>query len=187
MVTYLTLRGTTFIPDFFEGCAYKKPLSIDIDVLDNMPDSEADYKRQNRKTWLWGRLLFLSAAPEPYLPFDGIKKKIVNGICRIAYGGMHLVGLTPVKLQEHWDKAARQFEQAETKRVADYADRSPIKWSATRDELFPALDMPFGDIVVKVPRAYDDILTRNYGNYMELPPVEQRKNHRPSQLDFGEY
>lgn len=187
MVTYLTLRGTTFIPDFFEGCAYKKPLSIDIDVLDNMPDSEADYKRQNRKTWLWGRLLFLSAAPEPYLPFDGIKKKVVNGICRIAYGGMHLVGLTPVKLQEHWDKAARQFEQAETKRVADYADRSPIKWSATRDELFPALDMPFGDIVVKVPRAYDDILTRNYGNYMELPPVEQRKNHRPSQLDFGEY
>ena len=100
---------------------------------------------------------------------------------------MRLVGLTPVKLQEHWDKAARQFEQSETKRVADYADRSPIKWSATRDELFPALDMPFGDIVVKVPRAYDDILTRNYGNYMELPPVEQRKNHRPSQLDFGEY
>ena len=74
-----------------------------------------------------GAFCFSSAAPEPYLPFDGIKKKIVNGICRIAYGGMHLVGLTPVKLQEHWDKAARQFEQAETKRVADYADRSPIK------------------------------------------------------------
>lgn len=187
MVTYLTLRNTKFIPEFFAGCAYEKPLSIDIDVLDNLPDAEADYRRQNRRTWLWGRLLFLSATPEPYLPFDGVKKKLVYAVCKVAYKGMHLVGLTPEKIQAHWDKAARQYESVETKRIADYADRSPVAWSATYDELFPAVEMPFGDIVVKVPREYDVLLTRNYGNYRELPPVEQRKNHRPAVLDLGDY
>lgn len=172
MVTYLTLRGTTFIPDFFEGCAYKKPLSIDIDVLDNMPDSEADYKAPESQNMAVGAPFVFERRPRALSALRRHQEKdrerhLPNRLRRHAP-----CWADPVKLQEHWDKAARQFEQAETKRVADYADRSPIKWSATRDELFPALDMPFGDIVVKVPRAYDDILTRNYGNYMELPPVD---------------
>ena len=98
-----------------------------------------------------------------------------------------MVGLTPVKLQERYDAAARAFEAQPTGRIADFADKVPENWAVTRDELFPALDMPFEDIIVKVPRAYDAILRRNYGDYLTLPPVEQRKNHRPSQLDFGPY
>lgn len=187
MVTYLTLRDTTFIPDFFEGCVYKKPLSIDIDILDNMPDDEKTYKRQSMRTWIWGRLLFVSTTPTPYVPFDGWKKKLVHSACRVARGTMKLVGLTPQKIQNHWDKAAQAFENKNTAKVADYADRNPAHWSATKDELFPAIDLPFENIIVKVPKEYDTILTRNYGDYMTLPPVEQRKNHRPSQLDFGPY
>ena len=32
----------------------------------------------------------------------------------------------------------------------------------------------------------DYYLSKVYGNYMELPPVEKRRNHMPSKLDFGE-
>lgn len=187
MVTYLTLKGTTFIPDFFEGCSYRKPLSIDIDILDNMPNDEKKYKWQSLKTWIWGRLLFVRTTPTPYVPFDGWKKKFVYGACHIVKNAMSLIGLTPQKIQDKWDKAATAYDHTQTERVADYADRNPVHWSATKDELFPAIDMPFEDITVSVPKAYDAILTRNYGDYMSLPPIEQRKNHRPSQLDFGPY
>ena len=35
--------------------------------------------------------------------------------------------------------------------------------------------MPFEDIFVMVPEEYDKMLTSVYGDYMKLPPVEQRK------------
>lgn len=187
MVTYLTLKDTVFIPSFFEGCKYQKPLSIDIDPLDNMPDDTKDYKKQNRRSWIWGRLIFLSAGPKPYLPFGGIKKKLVDAACAVAVFGMKLFHLTPEKLQAKWDKAVTEYDSVQTEYVADYADRSPANWKARPDELFPAVDMPFEDATIKVPKEYDVILTRNYGDYMVLPPVEQRKNHRPSTLDFGPY
>ena len=34
---------------------------------------------------------------------------------------------------------------------------------------------------------YDAVLTRGYGDYMEMPPLSERKNHRPYVLDFGPY
>ncbi len=187
MVSYLALKDTVFIPDFFKDSPYRKPLSIDVEPLDNMADSDKERRWQKRRTLIWGRLLFLSAAPRPYLPFDGIKKKLVYAACDVVTGFMKLAGLTPVKLQERYDAAARAFEDQPTHLIADFADKVPENWAVTRDELFPALDMPFEDIVVKVPRAYDAVLGRNYGDYMELPPVEKRKNHRPAELDFGPY
>lgn len=187
MVTYVTLKDTIFIPDFFEGCKYQKPICLEIDVLDNMPDNKWNFRMQKMKTWVWGRLIFLSASPTPYLPFDGIRKKIVNAVCSIAVGGLKLFHLTPQKLQARLDKAATKYNDRQTDYVADYADKNPEKWSARHDELFPTVDMQFDGISIKVPRDYDTILTRNYGDYMKLPPIEERKNHRPSQLDFGPY
>ena len=37
--------------------------------------------------------------------------------------------------------------------------------------------MKFGDVMAYVPKHYDDILTLNYGDYMKLPPEEQRIPH----------
>lgn len=187
MVTYLTLKDTICIPDFFEGCSYRKPICMEVFILDNMPDNAWDFKRQKIRTWIWGRLIFLSASPTPYLPFDGMKKKVVNAICSAVVVGMKAIRLTPQKLQAKWDKAAMKYDGQQTCRVADYADKNPEKLSARIDELYPAVDMSFDGIMIKVPRDYQAILTRNYGDYMKMPPVEKRKNHRPSQLDFGPY
>jgi lipopolysaccharide cholinephosphotransferase len=57
----------------------------------------------------------------------------------------------------------------------------------SRDELLPLLEVPFEDATIFVPNKYDVVLTRGYGNYMELPPKEDRKNHHPAVLDFGQY
>lgn len=45
----------------------------------------------------------------------------------------------------------------------------------------------FEDSDFYVPAAYDSILTKLYGNYMELPPAEKRQNHGIYQYDFGRY
>ena len=34
---------------------------------------------------------------------------------------------------------------------------------------------------------YDEYLTHMYGNYMELPPVEQRVTHTTVKVEYGPY
>ena len=45
----------------------------------------------------------------------------------------------------------------------------------------------FEDIQVNAPSNYDNILKSIYGDYMKLPPKEDRYNHAPENLDFGKY
>lgn len=40
-----------------------------------------------------------------------------------------------------------------------------------------AVEMPFEDTMIPVPSTYDEDLTAHYGDYMKLPPVEQRATH----------
>lgn len=185
--SYLTLKGTLCIPEFYRTCPYQKPISIDVFPLDNVSDDPKTRARQLRRTWLWGRLIFLRATPEPYLAFDGIKRALVLAACHCAHGLLKLFGQTPAKLQRRWERAARLAELEECALMADFSDRAPLAWSMTEEELFPAVEMPFDSMTVKVPRAWDALLAREYGDYMKLPPVEQRKNHYPYRLDFGPY
>ena len=52
---------------------------------------------------------------------------------------------------------------------------------------FPTSEIPFDGIKVQLVHDYDAVLTRGYGDYMEMPPLSERKNHRPYVLDFGPY
>ena len=44
----------------------------------------------------------------------------------------------------------------------------------TKTELADTIMLPYENTIVPAPRAYDEILTRIYGKYMEFPPVEER-------------
>ena len=62
-----------------------------------------------------------------------------------------------------------------------------MAWEVAEGDLFPSVSAPFGDIEVQLPNNYEAILTRGYGDYMELPPENKRKNHQPYHVDLGRY
>ena len=79
MFTKLGLKGTLLIPDFGKGSAYRMPISLDILPLDNMPDDVRAFRKVSRKTWLWGRLLYLQGTPTPYLiGITGAKRMAIH-------------------------------------------------------------------------------------------------------------
>lgn len=53
-------------------------------------------------------------------------------------------------------------------------DRHPELFLFTESELSDLILCKFEDLEVYIPAAYDTLLTRRYGDYMTLPPVEQR-------------
>ena len=57
-------------------------------------------------------------------------------------------------------------------------------WSIQAERLtFPindfkdVVELPFENITISCPKEYDDYLARQFGNYMELPPVDKRAPH----------
>ena len=188
MFSKLVLKGTLLIPEFAKDSTYRMPISLDILPVDNVPDDVRAFRRMSRKTWLWGRLLYLQGTPTPYLiGITGAKRMAIHTITSAIHVGLRLMRATPRSLQGRWEKAARTYEHTTTKRMADFSMRDPENWAVTMDDLYPPLELPFENITVKVARGYDAMMRRSYGDYMELPPLEKRRNHKPCEIDFGPY
>ena len=186
-ITNLVLKDTYCVPEEFAACAFQFPIRVDLFAVDHLTDDPAKRKRQARRTWWWGRLTYLRATARPYIPFNGPKEKLVLAACAVGNGMLRLLHVSQRRICRNWERAATLYNDEPSTRLTDFTDRFPEKWACTPEELFPLRKMPFEDTYIWVPNDYDAILTRGYGAYMELPPVEQRKNHYPSRLDFGPY
>jgi lipopolysaccharide cholinephosphotransferase len=62
------------------------------------------------------------------------------------------------------------------------------KQTFLKSDFFPPKKLMFEGDLYQVPNNYNSILKTIYGlNYMELPPVEKRKTHKPILVDLGCY
>ena len=51
-------------------------------------------------------------------------------------------------------------------------------------DLLPVREEKFEDTVMHFPKNLEKSLTNMFGDYMQLPPPEKRKNHYPYILEF---
>ena len=49
------------------------------------------------------------------------------------------------------------------------------------------IEAPFENATFPIIKNFKEVLRANYGNYMELPPIEKRERHSLTVLDFGDY
>ncbi|HBT84774.1 MAG TPA: hypothetical protein DEB12_02560 [Porphyromonadaceae bacterium] len=67
----------------------------------------------------------------------------------------------------------------------DYTEYNLVSIAATADQrlilekdlLSDGIKLKFEDMNANVPRAYTEILSKNYGDYLKLPPIEKRVSH----------
>ena len=65
-------------------------------------------------------------------------------------------------------------------------DRDPDLWVIKEDELFPMKKEQFEDIKINLPAQNDAMLRRQYGDYMQFPPEDERRGHEIVKLVFPE-
>ncbi len=187
MFTKLSLRGTVFVPAFIEKSPYKPMVALDVFPVDEVSPTEEGYKKQLRSAWLWGRMLYIQGTPKPVVPLDGFKKRLAHLATGAGYWGMRLFRVKPAALQKKWERAARRYEGSGSSLYADFSDVNPKAWEVSVSELYPAQEAPFESLTVKIPAEYDRVLRRGYGDYMEMPPKEDRKTHVPVELSLAGY
>jgi len=61
-----------------------------------------------------------------------------------------------------------------------FGERYKIK----KEELADILELPFENLMVPVPRSYDTVLLRMYGDYKKFPPIELRGKWHEGQIHF---
>ena len=77
-----------------------------------------------------------------------------------------------VKMYDRVVSAATKFSDRVSMMTHD--DFFVTRYWMLKSELEDVVDLPFETLTLPVPRSYDAILRRTYGDYMEFPPPEKR-------------
>lgn len=187
MTTRMTMRGTKFKEEALKNIDAPLGIFLDLYPLDKVSDNPKEVRKQARDAWFWSKVLILRSIPFPMLGFSGAKAKIIHAIC----GMIHLI-LKICRVPKTWiykkvyEAETRSNHYEKTKNLDFYCDTTPYMNLYAVKDIYPLRKMKFEDVKLNFPNNLDNNLTAMYGDYMQLPPEEKRKNHYPYELKFLE-
>lgn len=179
----LRRRDSLFVENTLQNADSVSGIYIDIFPYDNISDDEQLMHKQLKKGENFGVLLSVKRVREPQIGNYG---RIKTYIYRAGWAILHWILNIWTSDQDLWGKAMDEFTKYDSKhtdRLTTFSMDS-AKWMVKADEIAEYIQLPFEDITVNVPKGYDAILTRSYGDYMQLPPENERVNHMPVRLKF---
>lgn len=158
---------TTFIESSVKDLKINHGIYIDIFPLDNFYNYNV----------IKDSLIKVSLYPNGYNK-KSLKSLIVRAISKMMYGKKTRQELCSI-LEKMYTKANKE----NINKVTNYGGAWGIKKETHLIEDFQDFElMDFENLNVKVPIGYDRCLRRMYGNYMELPPEEDRVAHHYSEV-----
>jgi lipopolysaccharide cholinephosphotransferase len=154
--------------------------------------------------------IFVDVFPYFYRPENKIERKIQSSKLRIlaqifmAQSGFHVwrgnkgiskAKFIPIIMLSKITKKDNIYRKIE--KLYNQCDKSDIVgvhdgicynyWHYDKKYLENFIDMNFENEYFKIPKEYDKILKTVYGDYMTLPPIEERKTHEIIELDLGNH
>lgn len=161
----LRLSTTTLIHRDFAHKDMNHGISIDIYPVFHVADKPRQRKKQIRAAIMY-LLLEVGEPPRHHGKFVAFGSRILLGLIR---------GRLREKLKKHYHDKMIAYEGVETQKAAMF-----IGNASNCRELYPAecfkekIRMTFEDELFDIPEKYDELLTACYGDYMQLPPVEEQ-------------
>ena len=140
---------------------------VDIFPYDGVVTDERDRKQMR----LYKQFIRLSS-----LNFKGVKKDN-GGVKNLPrYVASAIFRLTsPQKWNEKLEKLALQYDVEQATDLACTTYDSYYPSGIKKEWLYDTIEMPYEDILVKVPRKFHEILVYEFGeNYMTPPPIENQ-------------
>lgn len=148
---------------------------VDIFILDKTSEDLAERAAQNKEVRALNRKItyMLPARYYQTLPPKRRIKMLFNLPMRMRAGLLH--GFK--KIRQEREEIMQRYRGSDSRL---YKATYIANWEKSyyyEDEIEDLVLTDFEDIKVYIPAAYDKLLTRIYGDYMQLPPVGQRVTH----------
>lgn len=179
-------KGTKFIPEYSKKMKCEQGIFIDIFIYDKVSANEKQYKKQVKKTRTLSRLIFLAGSPNPEINIGGIAGRAAALLCKAGHYVFKLIPNIHVYMYKKYVKYSVMANVENSCRYTTFQSTAPDKCIVNIDDLLPYEQVAFENYTANVPKNYDYILTERYGDYMKLPPEEERVNHAADVIDFGD-
>ena len=185
MTTRMTMRGTKFKEEALKNVDAPLGIFLDLYPLDKVSDNPKEARRQARDAWFWSKILILRSIPFPMLGFSGWKAKIIHAICGLAHLVLSILHVPKTWIyKKAYEAETRSNHYTKTKNLDFFCDTTPYMNLYAVKDIYPLRKLPFEDVELNFPYNLHNNLTGMYGDYMQLPPEEKRKNHYPYELEF---
>lgn len=182
LLAKLMLKNTRFEEHWVSQVDFHIGINMDIFVLDDLADDGFKRNYQLKKSFLYNKLLIMSKLKLDDLP-PATKLATHTG-----YHILNLFRIKPSTLNRRCLNFLKKYKNPDAECVFDIsATAEEYPQIFRKDDFKDIKKIKFEDIEVNIPSGYDNILKSLYGDYMQLPPEEDRYNHITETLDFGEY
>lgn len=173
--------------EFVEYCNHRINMHhgvyIDIFPFDEVPDDEEKNIIQFNKVQKLIRKFSLRQSPDVAQEPHSITERI-KAIIRIFIHKIYKLS-SYKKITDNLEKTITQYNGTGQKAIASLNFPKRKKLYILKEDLYPLIDYQFEDIKAKIPNNYDRYLKTHYGNYMELPPQNERFGHKPYKVNLG--
>ena len=169
----LRRKGTKFVRLGQEFMPYEQGVFIDLFPMDNVPDNKTLRKIHFVSCFLLRKVLWSEV---------GCRTE-KNRAIRLLYSIMRFV---PRKILINWYEVLvkiNSYHRTEMVRILTFPTPKG-KYGFYRKWFLKQSRYQFGTITLTGARDYEGYLSHKFGNYMELPPEEQRKIHPVSKLEL---
>lgn len=185
-VTKFQRKDTKFISYLSDKLECDQCIFIDIFPFDCIAPEKKQARKQQMITLFLDRLIYLCGSAHPIIPYTGIKYYMAAGICWCVHYIAKIMHLSPRFIYRLFVKQCTKYNMIGTDVVTSFGDGSSLKYCSTVNKIFPLKKVEFENMTIDVMNNVDEHLKRTYGDYMKLPPIEQRVNHAPCVIDFGD-
>lgn len=173
--TKMRIRGTKMIEKYYNKLDIEKGVYIDIYPIDNIPDDEKLRKKQFKNVNKWIKLYYYRQCLRFELKAKSLLKSIIYSLL---YFSLRII---PQRYYiKKMDYYMTEYNKIKTKRKACLF--SP-NYNNIFIEFYPLVEKKFGDIIVKVPKCYEDHLFNRYGDYKKDLPDEKKIGHIPYEIE----
>ena len=175
------LKGTEFLE-----CAHRDlrnittGIYVDVFPFDKIPKDERLYREQFEAVQKLSKMyVFKKTKNFGYIPSTA-KEKIKEIIKKFLYYLFKVVPDALILNKLHAEMT--KYNHTDSDEYCCLFFPKLYTEYATVNTLYPLADYVFEDLIVKGPRDMDTYLKSHYGDYMKLPPEEDRVGHKPYRI-----
>ncbi|MGQ7685856.1 LicD family protein [Streptococcus suis] len=181
----LRLNGTVFMEYSNHRLQSHPGIYIDIFPFDEVPIDDVLHLKQFKRVQKLIKLYTYHEQPDVSFQPNNLKEKLKALIRRTIYYTLQLIphSLILNQLNQELKKYDGTNQQAFAGLDYPRFKKSFVK----KEEIYPLKQVSFEGIDVNVFQKIENYLTRQYGDFMELPPEKDRVGHKPYIVDLGKY
>lgn len=175
-------RGTLLRERFGSPKIKEQGVWVDIFPYDAVPSDLAAQKKMYRYLLLRQKLLFVKCGYTPWRQNPSLKKSAAYALLRLI-----AAFCTKEVLKKKIDARMRKYAYAQSDWITECADADYFAHVTLRRVAEPLTERSFEGTLLPIQQNYDDILTREYGDYMTPPATVPQSYHNVSDLDVDGY